>query len=225
MTLLALALVSQGFVHEPFGHYALEMHHGFRIYVSYEARKNNHQTQPALDLLNKQIGEMIKIVPPNSLETLRKIPVFVEHENPKFPCACYHPGAQWLKENGFIPEKLKAVEISNTKNYVDWVHMNQPFMTLHEYAHGFHDLKYGYQDKYILACYRNAVASKKYEEVAHNRGGKKRAYGLNDQMEYFAELTEAYFGENDFYPFNRAQLKEFDPEGYEMIEKAWGVKK
>ena len=53
-------------------------------------------------------------------------------------------------------------------------------------------------------------------------GRKVRHYGLNNQMEYFAEATEAYFGVNDFYPFVRAELKAIDPEGFSLMEAVWG---
>ena len=46
---------------------------------------------------------------------------------------------------------------------------------------------------------------------------------MTTPQEYFAELTEACFGKNDFYPFNRNELKEHDPGGYVVIEKASGV--
>jgi hypothetical protein len=32
-----------------------------------------------------------------------------------------------------------------------------------------------------------------------------------DFLKYFADLTEAYFGKNDFFPFNREDLKKYDP--------------
>jgi hypothetical protein len=41
--------------------------------------------------------------------------------------------------------------------------------------------------------------------------------------EYFAELSEAYFWVNDFYPFVRAELREHDPAGYAAVEAAWGL--
>jgi hypothetical protein len=41
-------------------------------------------------------------------------------------------------------------------------------------------------------------------------------------MEYFSECSEAYFGQNDFYPFVRAELKEFDRAGYALMVKEWG---
>jgi len=39
--------------------------------------------------------------------------------------------------------------------------------------------------------------------------------------EYFAECTEAYFGVNDFYPFNKAELKEHDPDMYDLLTDIW----
>ena len=44
---------------------------------------------------------------------------------------------------------------------------------------------------------------------------------MNNEKEYFAEATEAYFGRNDFQPFTRDELKEFDPEMFEMIRRVW----
>lgn len=51
---------------------------------------------------------------------------------------------------------------------------------------------------------------------------KPLTFILNEK-EYFAELTEAYFGKNDFYPFTRAELKTHDPKGYRMIEAVWKI--
>jgi hypothetical protein len=47
---------------------------------------------------------------------------------------------------------------------------------------------------------------------------------MNNDQEYFAELSEAYFGTNDIYPFVRAEVREHDPEGYRMLRKVWGGK-
>ena len=40
--------------------------------------------------------------------------------------------------------------------------------------------------------------------------------------QYFADLTEAYFGKNDFFPFNREDLKKYDPTGYQLMKTVWG---
>jgi hypothetical protein len=49
------------------------------------------------------------------------------------------------------------------------------------------------------------------------------ADALTNEYEYFAELSEAYFWRNDFFPFNRNQLYEYDPMGAEMIRTGWGI--
>ena len=44
---------------------------------------------------------------------------------------------------------------------------------------------------------------------------------MSNAKEYFAESTEAYFGVNDFYPFNRDDLKKHDPRMFELLGKLW----
>ncbi|MBY0228732.1 MAG: hypothetical protein K2W96_05575 [Gemmataceae bacterium] len=52
-------------------------------------------------------------------------------------------------------------------------------------------------------------------------GRRVRHYGLTNPMEFFAEMTEAYFGSNDFFPFNRAELKEAEPEILALLRDIW----
>lgn len=46
--------------------------------------------------------------------------------------------------------------------------------------------------------------------VLQIEGRRERHYGLANEKEFFAEMSEAWFGMNDFYPFNRAEVREFD---------------
>ena len=48
------------------------------------------------------------------------------------------------------------------------------------------------------------------------------AYRNVDCLKYFGDLTEAYFGKNDFFPFNREDLKKYDPTGYRLMQDVWG---
>jgi len=137
---------------------------------------------------------------------------------------CYHPSADWLREHLMNPDKAGAVEVANAKTFLDWTHQ-QPWMVLHELAHGYHFQVLGTDHADVRACYEQAVKSKSYESVLHHDGKKVRHYALTNDKEYFAEATEAYFGTNDYYPFVRAELKEHDPKMYEVLEKVWGVKK
>ena len=67
-----------------------------------------------------------------------------------------------------------------------------------------------------------SAKSGKYKSVLHINGKKVPHYGLTNPMEFFAEMTETYFGQNDFFPFNRAELKREEPEIYDLMAKIWG---
>jgi hypothetical protein len=199
---------------------------GWRVYVNKKTKAHPAETDAALKLLDMKLAEIAKIVPDEKLKVLRRIPFWIEGGFKENRAAEYHVSPEWLKENGYNPAKVKSVEISNVKNFVLWTERDQPMMVLHELAHGYHDLVYTYEDKEIKAAYERAKESKSYEEVAFvNREKKYRAYALTNPMEYFAELTEAYFGKNDFYPFVQDELKQHDPAGYALMEKVWGKTK
>jgi hypothetical protein len=199
---------------------------GWRVLVNKrllapEQRELCGQTLKQLDV---QLYNITRVVPAEALAKLRKIPIWVELAHPRHPCMCYHPSADWLREHGMNPQKAGAVEIANARTFLSWTH-EQPWMVLHELAHGYHHQVLGYDHAEVKACYERAVASKTYESVLHYDGQKVRAYALTNDKEYFAELTEAYFGCNDFYPFVNAELKRHDPRMHGVLEKVWGVKK
>jgi Mlc titration factor MtfA (ptsG expression regulator) len=73
----------------------------------------------------------------------------------------------------------------------------------------------------ITAAYENAVKSGKYEQVPDSEGQVLRHYALENESEYFAELTATFFGRGYYVPFTREDLKEFDPMGYQMIKEVW----
>lgn len=51
-----------------------------------------------------------------------------------------------------------------------------------------------------------------------------KAYAMTNQMEYFAETTEAYFDRNDMEPFDLGELKSKDPTVVPVLEKLWGLR-
>ena len=44
---------------------------------------------------------------------------------------------------------------------------------------------------------------------------------MTNRQEYFAETSEAFFGENDFYPFNRTELQKHDPQIFRLLQRVW----
>jgi hypothetical protein len=184
-------------------------------------REHDALREQTLRVLAEHLFRVTRVVPAPALEKLRKIPIWVELNHPRHPCMCYHVSPDWLREHGMNPQKAKCVEIANAKNFLVWT-IAQPWMVLHELAHGYHDQVLGYDNADVNRCYRQAVKAKNYDEVLHINGQKRRHYALTNAREYFAEASEAYFGTNDFYPFVRAELRQHDPAGYELMRKVWG---
>jgi hypothetical protein len=85
--------------------------------------------------------------------------------------------------------------------------------------------EYGNTEPRLLTAYEHAKADGKYDRVERqdSEGRKRldRAYALTSVQEYFAEGTEAFFGQNDFYPFDKKQLKTHDPELFSLLQKIW----
>jgi hypothetical protein len=211
--------------YEPTSNYTKRNVRGWTVYVNHRLLEDQKPLgDQALELIEVKLYDINRAVPQAALEKLHQIPIWVEFKHPRHPCACYHPDRKWLVENAFNPEKVASVEISNAATFLKWTH-EQPSMLLHELTHGYHHrFLGGYDNPEIAAVYRRAVESKSYESVLHWDGKMARAYALNNPQEYFAELTEAWFGANDFYPFVRAEVIQHDPEGAKLLRKLWGEK-
>jgi hypothetical protein len=174
----------------------------------------------ALHLLNAKLEEIKRTIPTNACAKLQQVPIWLGVDDGHAPCSEYHPSREWLKEHGFNPDKARCVEIGNAHKFIDWSRV-QPSMVLHELAHAYHHQVLGYEYAPIRKAYAHAVSSGIYESVKYANGKMRRAYGLNNEQEYFAETTEAFFGRNDFYPFTREELAKHDPLMYSILQEAW----
>jgi hypothetical protein len=219
---LLLCCVSAGPKFEPTSSYRKHVIEGWTIYLSSEFTGSHQQlADKDLALLRVKLFDITRVVPAPALAKLREAPIWLELHDRGFPCMCYHPSKQWLIDNGYNPDKARAVEISNAENFLSWS-LDQPWMVLHELAHSYHDRVLSFDNKKVKAAYDHAVESHKYEKILHFDGKTVRAYALTNPQEYFAEDSEAFFGANDFYPFVRAELEKFDPEMYALLREVWG---
>jgi hypothetical protein len=183
------------------------------------------ETAHAKDLLRKQLALINQAVPARPLEFLHSVPLWF---NPRYPGtqpprAEYHPNAQWLRENGRNPQMAKAVEFTNIEIF-ERETRRMPWFVLHELSHAFHDQTLSFDNPEIIAAYEQAVKSERYDHVQRWTGTEEvteRAYAMTNCKEYFAEDTEAYFGRNDFQPFDRAELRQMDPAMCALLERLW----
>jgi hypothetical protein len=176
---------------------------------------------PVLDELRSQLHGIVRMLPGAAVERLRAVPVWI-HRKSATRCMAFHPSAVWLGEHGFNPHMANGIEIGNVATFLAWVKY-QPWMVLHELAHAYHFRRFGFDHPEIKRTWQAAVAAGTYDSVLHIDGTSKRHYALRDQQEYFAELSESYFGTNDFYPFVRAELRRHDAAGWQLIRRLWGV--
>jgi hypothetical protein len=186
-------------------------------------------TARALELLREQLREIIRVVPGRAVTELQRVALWFSPEYPGVPPrAEYHPGADWLRANRRDPAMVRGVEFTDIKDF-EAETRRMPNFTLHELAHAYHDrvLAGGFDNPEIRAAFDRAKVGGKYDRVqrqdAKGNLAWDRAYALTNPMEYFAETTEAFFSRNDFYPFNRAELRQADPEMEELLGKLWGV--
>lgn len=193
-------------------------------------QKEPKATRHAMNLLKKQLVEIIRVVPKPAVAELQKVPLYFSPEyQPNSAQAAFHPGEQWLKENGRDPVMAKAVEFTNVMNFEQEMR-RMPNFALHELAHAYHNLVLdeGFGNLQIAAVYERAKESGKYDNVecwhgVPNKNTFEKAYAMTNPMEYFAESTEAYFSKNDFFPFTSAELKKTDPEMFDLLTELWGV--
>ncbi|MCY2960120.1 MAG: metallopeptidase [Planctomycetota bacterium] len=194
---------------------------GFTVHVqSGLADPADEIGREAVALLRAKLLDVRRAVPAGALSVLRTVPIWVDREHPKFPCAVYHPSRTWLEENGCDPRMARGVHIANASNFLEWSH-EQPAMVLHELAHAFHDRMSATDRAQVDAAYARVAAAKDYEKVLRASGVEDRHYALENPSEYFAEATEAYFGTNDFYPFVRAELARHDPATASLVRELW----
>ena len=66
------------------------------------------------------------------------------------------------------------------------------------------------------------MASGKYKSVMTSPGREREHYGLTNEKEFFAEMTESYWGSNDFFPFVAGELKQVEPEIFKLMADIWG---
>ncbi len=201
---------------------------GFTLLVSKDvlaADTSGLQRKP-LDVLELELKAVAKLMTPKALDVLRKLLIWVEWDERQTvgngrdgsAVAVYYGGHQLaLFRQGMHPLKSKSVTILRMKSLTD---EHQPAtdsgrcVLLHEIAHAVHDNLLGADNAAVKAAYRQAMERKLYD---------KAQYVSTNEMEFFAELTCAYFDQLPYFPHNRAELKQHDPASFKLLDSVWGA--
>ncbi len=203
----------------------IQMIEGWKVHVEPVLLEGAHGELGArsMKMLENHLERVALLMPEGRLKEMRTLEIWIEQDHPELKSMQYHPSRRWLVSHGHDPRLTKKVHIPRAKNLLSRQQMvKHPAVVLHELAHAFHDQILGFDHPEIIKIFKRAKESGKYEKVLLYTGQKVRHYGMSNHKEYFAEGTEAYFYRNDFYPFVRAELKEYDPEFHDLLEQIWG---
>ena len=184
--------------------------------------ENKEKLDRAIHFLEAKLIDIKIVVPEDKVKKLQTVTIVLDQTHGKLSSMQYHPGAGWLTSNGYSADLVKCVHLPRIDDLVTKRNTNeQPWVILHELAHAYHDLFLGFDEPRIKDAYENYKKSGKGDMTLLYNGKRVKHYALTNQMEFFAEMTEAYFGTNDFFPFNRAELKESEPQIYEVLKNTW----
>lgn len=198
---------------------------GWRVHVEPALIEGEHREEGgrALRMLADHLNRISILLREQELRKMQNLEIWIEHEHPRLKAMQYHPSKDWLVSHGHDPRLAKKVHITRARSLLSRSQMlKHPMVVLHELAHAYHDRVLGFDHPGIIDAFKKAKASGIYEKVLLYTGKKVRHYGLTNHKEYFAEGTESYFYRNDFYPFVRAELEEYDPKFHDLLVEIWG---
>jgi len=176
----------------------------------------------ALRFLEAKLSDIKAVVPADKVKKLQALPIVLDLTHGDLGPMQYHPSAGWLKTHGYAEDLAKCVHIPRAADLPTVRNIReQPWVVLHELAHAYHDQVLGFGEPRIREAYEKYKKSGHGEKTLLYDGRRVRHYALTDEKEFFAEMTEAYFGTNDFFPFNRAELRREEPEVYALLERIW----
>lgn len=177
----------------------------------------------ALAFLAAKLADVRIVVPADKLDRLRQVTIVLDASCGDLDAMQYHPSADWLEEHGYPRALEKCVHLPRADDVATRRNVNeQPWVVLHELAHAYHDQVLGFDEPRILAAWEAFKADGRGKATLLFDGSRTKHYGLTDHKEFFAEMTEAYFGSNDFQPFNRAELKTDYPAIFTLLTEIWG---
>lgn len=177
----------------------------------------------AVKLLTARLIAITAVLPDPALAKLRAITIQLDLTCGDLHSMQYHPDAGWLRENGYSAELAKCVHIPDTAWFLSpFDNHRMPWAVLHELAHGYHNQVLGFDEPRVRAAWEKFRDSGKYAMVLTSPGPMRIHYGLTNEKEFFAEMTETYLGSNDFYPFVAGELKQAEPDIFALMAQIWG---
>jgi hypothetical protein len=127
--------------------------------------------------------------------------------------------------NGYDLRWANGIVVYSTTNLMFLSELWTRKAILHEMAHAWHIGHWPEKHPPVLSAWQQAMDRRLYRNVQDVNGKLiPTAYATTNQLEYFAELSAAYFVGINHFPFDREGLRRYDPAGAAMVEAVWSLR-
>jgi arylsulfatase A-like enzyme len=184
----------------------------------------------ALERLDKKIGEALAALPASSHARLKNLTLFLmagttSSHGGRDNGLEYFPKSAPAAHSYLDPRMGTSIVIYSAANWVKQSEFWALKALVHEFAHAQHLEQWPENRADIFDAWQRAKQAGLYRNVKDDKGATlAQAYALQNHLEYFAEISCAYFTGCNYEPFNRAGLKAYDPAGFALVEKLWDVR-
>ena len=211
---------------------------GFQVLFSPALLRDETASVRAYQFMHDHLTAVTRFVPPAALQHLRRVRLWLDldasgnsralafYKSPPSILTAspsYRHTEQNFGYGGFqgamflgivFPNIAEAIAISGVSR--------APMIVLHELAHAYHHQVLGVWNPDIKRTYEAAKTKGLYRDVSFWSGNiAPVGYAMSNEREYFAGLTEAYFGQNAQNPFDANELRSYDPDGFRLVARAW----
>lgn len=184
-------------------------------------------TEASTRKLTATLNEIIALLPAHSRAEFRATTYFLMWGHPS-PHGGLKSGMRYVTRGSsnplHDPRWQGGIVIYSAYNFLHIDALWSKKALTHEMAHAWHLLHWKPKDPAILGPWEGAIARGLYRDVQDYKGATiADAYARANQLEYFAELSAAYFVGINYMPFDRKGLQAYDPAGYRMVERLWAA--
>jgi hypothetical protein len=225
----AVIQVAADFNHPP-REYAVRKLRGWDVLVEKQLLDDAPElAKKALGKLDEKLGKAVEVLPEAVLPDLRRLKIFLMY-GPKAKGGGRGNGLEYFRpdaakhQSWLDPRMARSVVIYDASNYISIGDFWELKALVHEFGHA-HHLEHWPEDREdIYDTWDHAMKAGLYKTVRdEDKSTHLPNYAAQNHLEYFAELSAAYFVGINYFPKDRAGLKEYDPDGYALIEKLWGI--
>ena len=205
--------------HRPGGAFVKQIR-GWKVHNDPSMKGHRILAEKADSTLNFELGVIEQRIPASVIGELKEIPIWLSlNSHSGKVLHLYQSAANWAKSHPDLDPRMEGYIEIQAPDYVNMPHDSLPLQKWMAYA--YHQQSLGMHNQQVAEAFQHAKSSRIYRVQIN----EQQHFPFKSSHDYFAVLSEAYFGGPLSYaPFDKARLKQMDPQGYEMIEKLWKVK-